>query len=83
VRPGNISMVGGFSTALVYYYADNRSNFTFERGDLILSYTRALGDTRLNVMLKGEYLFDNDPLTFRDYRLDDKQHFYAGMSLEF
>ncbi len=73
----------GLSSALVYYYADNRSGNTFERADLVLAYDRPLEDWRLRLMLKGEYLFDNDPLIFRDYLLDDRTHLYAGLSVEF
>ena len=73
----------GLSTGLVYYYADNRSGNTFERGDLILNYTYHWRDYRISVMLKGEYLFENDPLIFRDYRMDDDHHVYAGLIVEF
>lgn len=71
-------------TALVYYQAEELNGFDYQRGDLVIHVQQPFGQhQRVRLMLKMEYLFTDEPLLFKDYRMADRQQYFAGLTLDF
>lgn len=72
-----------WSSALFYYGADALNEYPFERLDLRLAKRLQLGSAQLELAGVLQQRLDDEPLTWRDNRYEDRHLLYFSAELEF